>query len=81
VVAGTVPTPLAATIAAAVALAAVWAVPGRPWQGPLAVAAALLVVLVLLRHAVHRLGGITGDVIGAAVETATTTALITLTLH
>ena len=30
--------PVAAVVAAAVAAAAVWAVPGRPWQGPVAVA-------------------------------------------
>lgn len=41
-----------------------------------AVASALLVALALLRRAVRRLGGITGDVLGALAETATTTALI-----
>ncbi|MEV6630806.1 adenosylcobinamide-GDP ribazoletransferase [Actinoplanes sp. NPDC051470] len=79
-VAGTVPAPLAVGIAIAVAGAAWWAVPGRPWQGPAAVAAALLVVVLLLRHAVRRFGGITGDVLGACVELATTVTLVGLAL-
>jgi adenosylcobinamide-GDP ribazoletransferase len=79
-VAGTVPVPLAAAIATVVAGAAWWAVPGRPWQGPAAVAVALLVVVLLLRHAVRRFGGITGDVLGACVELATTLTLVGLTL-
>jgi adenosylcobinamide-GDP ribazoletransferase len=44
--------------------------------GPLAVGLSLVISAVLVRHCVHRLGGITGDVIGAAVELATTTALL-----
>ncbi|GAB1645903.1 adenosylcobinamide-GDP ribazoletransferase [Krasilnikovia sp. MM14-A1259] len=79
-VAGTVPAPVAAAAVVLVATAAVWAVPGRPWQGPAAVAAASLAALLLVRHAVRRFGGVTGDVIGAAVETATTVALIGLAL-
>jgi adenosylcobinamide-GDP ribazoletransferase len=38
------------------------------------------VVLLLLRQATRRFGGITGDVIGASVELATTVTLIGLTL-
>jgi adenosylcobinamide-GDP ribazoletransferase len=79
-VASTVPAPIVLVAAAAVAAGAVWAVPGRPWQGPVAVAAALLVVLLLVRHAVRRFGGITGDVLGAVVETGTTLTLVALTL-
>nr|BFE75444.1 hypothetical protein GCM10020092_087450 [Actinoplanes digitatis] len=79
-VASTVPVPVVAGAAALVAAAAVFAVPGRPWQGPAAVAAALLVVFLLLRHAVRRFGGITGDVLGACVETTTTLALVGLAL-
>ncbi|PRY30204.1 adenosylcobinamide-GDP ribazoletransferase [Pseudosporangium ferrugineum] len=79
-VASTVPVPVAAGLAVAVAAGAVWAVPGRPWAGPAVVAGVVLVVLVLLRHAVRRFGGITGDVLGAATELATTLALVALAL-
>lgn len=80
-VAGTVPTGVAAGLSAVVAAAAIWVVPGRPWQGPAVVAVALLAVLLLVRHAVRRLGGITGDVLGAVVETATTVTLVGLSLR
>jgi adenosylcobinamide-GDP ribazoletransferase len=50
------------------------------WRGPSAVVAAAIAALLLIRHAMRRFGGITGDVIGAAVELATTVALIGLTL-
>jgi adenosylcobinamide-GDP ribazoletransferase len=79
-VAGTVPLPVLAIVTAAVVAASVWAAPGRPWQGPAAVVAAVVAVLALVRHATRRFGGLTGDVIGAGVETATTIALAVLTL-
>ncbi|GAA1856697.1 adenosylcobinamide-GDP ribazoletransferase [Asanoa iriomotensis] len=59
---------------------AVFAVPGRPWQGPLALAVGLAASLLLVRHAVRRFGGITGDVLGATVELATGLALLVLVL-
>ncbi|MFJ6196252.1 adenosylcobinamide-GDP ribazoletransferase [Micromonospora sp. NPDC092111] len=71
-VAGTVGPVALVAGSAAVALLAVPAVPGRPWQGPVAVLAALAVAAGLLRHLVRRLGGITGDVLGAVVELVTT---------
>ncbi|PSL56470.1 cobalamin-5'-phosphate synthase [Saccharothrix carnea] len=47
----------------------------HPWHGPLAVVLAAALVLLLIRHTRKRFGGITGDVLGAACETATVTVL------
>jgi adenosylcobinamide-GDP ribazoletransferase len=51
---------------------------GEPlgWTLPLAVAAGLGAAFVLERHAVRRLGGITGDVLGALAEVAATVTLV-----
>jgi adenosylcobinamide-GDP ribazoletransferase len=46
------------------------------WAGLLAVALVVVSTAVLVRHAVRRFGGITGDVIGATVEVGTAAALI-----
>lgn len=80
-VAGSVPVPVAVLVTLAVAGASSLAVQDRPWQGPACVLAAVLVAVLLIRHAAGRFGGITGDVIGATVETSTTAVLILLTLH
>jgi adenosylcobinamide-GDP ribazoletransferase len=80
-VAGTVRPAIPAAITLAVLTAAVTVsavVIGEPlgWTLPLAVVAGLAAALVLQRHAVRRLGGITGDVLGALIETAATVTLV-----
>jgi adenosylcobinamide-GDP ribazoletransferase len=78
-VAGTVAVPVMVAgfvLVAAIALAA------RPalWPGPLAVLTATAAVFLLLRHVVRRLGGITGDVLGAGCETAVTIVYIGMSM-
>jgi adenosylcobinamide-GDP ribazoletransferase len=63
----------------AAAAAAVLALAGSPWwAGPAACGCGLLAGSALLRRCVRRLGGITGDVLGACVEVALTATLSTL---
>jgi len=67
------------TLAIAVAAAVISAtVTGGPpgWTLPAAVVVGLAGALALERHAVRRLGGITGDVLGALAEVATTITLL-----
>ena len=73
------PTVLVAWTLAVAALSA--AAGPRPWQGPLAVVLSLMVAAALIRHCVRRFGGITGDVIGAAVELTTTLTLLGLIIR
>lgn len=83
-VAGSVPRWASAAWALALlvsaALAGTWLTPGAAWTWPLAVAVGLAVAALLVRRAVRRLGGVTGDVMGATVETASTTALLVAAL-
>jgi adenosylcobinamide-GDP ribazoletransferase len=79
--AGTVPRGAVAGVwaVAAVSLAALGGWAGLPWwQGGVAVVAAGTVVAGLLRRAVTRLGGVTGDVLGAATEVALAALLVVL---
>ncbi|MFD0686847.1 adenosylcobinamide-GDP ribazoletransferase [Actinomadura fibrosa] len=92
-VAGTISTRAALTVTVAVLLAAgtagaltaatqnsgdAWTVAGGATHAIAAVALGLAAALLMLRHTVRRLGGVTGDVLGALVEIATTAALLPL---
>ncbi|MGL5858088.1 MAG: adenosylcobinamide-GDP ribazoletransferase [Angustibacter sp.] len=85
-VAGSVPRPAAGlglvTVMGTAALVAALVLADQPgsswWIGPLAVLAAGCAAVVLVARCVRRLGGVTGDVLGAAVELAATAALAVL---
>lgn len=49
---------------------------GRGWLGVLAAVLAGLAVIILVGHCVRRFGGVTGDVMGAAVEVAFTVLVV-----
>lgn len=80
-VAGTVPRTAALAwvvlVVAGAAAAGAW-MTGHAWVAVLGVGAGLVLGTTLVARSVGRLGGITGDVIGAAVEAATTTVLVVL---
>ncbi|MGB3444974.1 MAG: adenosylcobinamide-GDP ribazoletransferase [Actinophytocola sp.] len=68
--------PAAVPVAWVVAVAAASIVTG--WRGPVAIVLATGLVVLLVHHTKKRFGGITGDVLGAAGELATTVVLVVL---
>ncbi len=62
------------------AAGALVAVPGRLWQGPVAIVVAAGIAVVLARHAIRRLGGVNGDVFGGVCEVTVIAALAVLAL-
>lgn len=81
-VSGSVPVPVAAVVfllaAGLAALVPEWLLGWPWWRGPLAVMIGYSCAGLLCVRCIRRFGGVTGDVLGACVETAFTAALVTL---
>ena len=66
------------TLMTAALATATWLTTGWWWLGPLAAAVGAGLAAYLVRSATRRLGGITGDVLGAAVELTAAGVLVVL---
>ena len=77
-VAATVSRPAAAVWVVIAAAASAVVVEDRWWQGPIVVVTVAAVVVALARHAVRRTGGLSGDILGAAIEIGFVLAMIGL---
>ncbi|MGH3913482.1 MAG: adenosylcobinamide-GDP ribazoletransferase [Pseudonocardiaceae bacterium] len=75
-VAGSQPPAVAVAWTSALLAGGLVAIPGRAWQGVLAVGLAAMLVVAFSAHTRRRFGGVTGDVLGAASELAGTVVLV-----
>ncbi|MGW1739124.1 adenosylcobinamide-GDP ribazoletransferase [Nocardia sp. NPDC001965] len=75
-VAGTQSRPVVLGWVAAAVVVSAGAVPELPWAGPLITLVVLAAAVRLADHGVRRIGGLSGDLLGAAVELTTALAAV-----